>query len=79
MRRIVYEASNSLEANLLKGLLAQQGIEAMVAGEYLQGGIGELPVAGLVTLSVEEEDLQAAERIILDYESGVYALSEDES
>jgi len=79
MMQIVYEAANSLEANLLKGLLAQQGIEAMIAGEYLQGGIGELPVAGMVTLSVEETDLLAAERIIRDYESGVYAISEDES
>lgn len=73
-----YEAANSLEANLLKGLLAQQGIEVRVSGEYLQGGIGELPLAGLLTLSVDEADLAAAERIIKDYEAGAYALSEDE-
>ncbi|MDH5183070.1 MAG: DUF2007 domain-containing protein [Gammaproteobacteria bacterium] len=75
---IVYEAANTFEANLLKGLLEQQGIEVTIAGEYLQGGIGELPVAGLVTLSVEEIDLLAAQKIIKDYEAGVYALEDED-
>lgn len=75
---ILYEAANSIEANLLKGLLAQQGIESRIDGEYLQGGIGELPLTGLLTLRVEEEDLLAARKIITDYESGAYALPDVE-
>lgn len=75
---LLYQAANSLEANLLKGLLEQQGIEASIAGEYLQGGIGELPVAGMVTLNVEQTDLHAAQKIIKDYEAGMYALDEED-
>ncbi|MBD3670473.1 MAG: DUF2007 domain-containing protein [Gammaproteobacteria bacterium] len=74
--RNIYEASNNVEANLLKGLLEQEGIEIFVNGEYLSGGIGELPVSGLVTLSVEEDDVARALKVIEAYEAGEYALDE---
>ena len=45
--RNLYEASNAIEANLLKGLLETEGIEVFIRGEYLQGGIGDLPVSGI--------------------------------
>jgi len=77
--RNLYEATNAIEANLLKGLLEREGIETFVNGEYLTGGIGELPVAGLVTLSVEEDDVQQALQIIEAYEAGEYALSDDDT
>lgn len=76
--RNIYEASNTIEANLLKGLLEREGIETFVNGEYLTGGIGDLPVSGIVTLSVEEDDIANAMKIIEDYESGAYSLGEDD-
>jgi len=78
MMQIVYEAANTIEANLLKGLLEQEGIETFVNGEYLVGAIGELPVSGIVNLSVEEDDMAKALKIIEAYEAGEYSLQDDE-
>ena len=49
---------------MILDLLQQQGLAGRVDGEYLQGGIGELPAAGLVRVMVEEQDYAAAKAII---------------
>ena len=74
--KTVFDAKDTLEANLLKGLLQQQGIEAHIRGEYLQGGIGELPPLGIVQLQVDEADVERAEAIIRAWEAGDYAIEE---
>ena len=66
----VYSAQNAVDAHIVKGMLAQQGIVARVDGEYLQGGIGELPLIDLVTVSVSEEDYEKALKVLQEYESG---------
>jgi len=76
--QIVYEAANTIEANLLKGLLEQEGIETFINGEYLAGGIGELPVTGIVNLSVEEDDVEKALKVIEAYDAGEYSLQDDD-
>jgi len=65
----VYLAQNAIDAHIVKGLLEQQGISARVNGEYLQGGIGELPPMGLITVSVEEENYEKASELIRKYEN----------
>jgi hypothetical protein len=50
----VYEAIDTIEAQLLVDFLASEGITARIEGEYLQGAIGELPASGLVRVSVDE-------------------------
>lgn len=62
--RVVYEAENVIDAHLVKGMLEAEEIPAYVRGEYLAGGIGELPVMGMVAVCVAEVDLAAAERIL---------------
>lgn len=64
----IYSAQNAVDAHIVKGMLEQQGISAMVNGEYLQGGIGELPLIGLVTVSVAEEDFENARKVLSEYE-----------
>ena len=64
----VYSAQNPVEAHIVRGLLEQQGITARVNGEYLQGGIGELPLVDLITVSVADGDVDAALEVIHDYE-----------
>jgi hypothetical protein len=64
----VYSAQSPVDAHIVKGLLEQQGITALVNGEYLQGGIGELPLIDLVTVRVAESDVEAAREIIREYE-----------
>ncbi|GBE09399.1 hypothetical protein BMS3Bbin11_01869 [bacterium BMS3Bbin11] len=65
----VYSAQNSIDAHIVKGLLEQHGVSARIDGEYLQGGIGELPPMGLITVSVAEEDYDRALSLVSEYET----------
>ena len=66
---IIYRAANSLDANMIKGLLEQHNISAYIQGEYLQGGVGELPATDLVTVSVHVEHQVEARKIIAEWEA----------
>lgn len=68
MQRI-YDASNIIEAGIVKGLLEQCGIEVYMSGFYLQGGIGEIPVSGYSSLWVSEQDAMSAMDLIKQYEN----------
>ena len=63
--KTVYEAANSVEAHMVLDLLQQQGLTGRIDGEYLQGGVGELPAAGLVRVVVDEADYASA-RVVVD-------------
>lgn len=65
----VYNASNSIEAYLIKNLLEQQEIPAYVFGDYLQGGVGDIPVIGLVTVNVSDSDYTNAKEIVDAWDS----------
>ncbi len=69
MMRTLHEASGSIEAHLLKDLLAQEGVPAVICGECLEGGVGELPVAGLVRLMVEDEHYAIGRALVERWES----------
>ena len=70
MSRIkIYEPATLIEAHLLRGMLQQFGIEAEVHGDTLVGGMGELPAAGLIFISVPNTQKQEAFQILHDYES----------
>ena len=57
-----------MDAHLIKGLLESEGIHAVVVGAHLQGGIGELPVAGLITVRVQDDLASRAGRLIEDFD-----------
>jgi len=65
---IVYSAQDNIEASIVKGLLEANGIAASINGHYLAGAIGELPTAGLISISVEERQVDNARTIISEYE-----------
>lgn len=65
----VYDASNAIEAHMLCDLLMQQGIQACIEGEHLQGGIGDLPAMGLVRVVVSEEQFAAAIKLVTEWEA----------
>jgi len=67
--RAIYEPAHSIEANLIVGLLQQFGIQAHIAGEYLQGGAGELPAFGLMRVMVEDRDADNARQLIEEWNS----------
>ncbi len=62
--RVVYEADQLFDAHLVRGRLAAEGIEAWVRGEFLAGGIGELPLAGLLAVCVADADAARATALI---------------
>ena len=64
----VYTAQSSIDAYLIKGLLESEGIPAVVRGAALQGGIGELPAMGLITVNVARHLAAEAAAVIKAYE-----------
>ncbi len=66
--RTLYEAASAIEAHMLVDLLKQEGIEAHIQGEALQGAMGEVPAARLVRLVVAEEAYAAARGVIERWE-----------
>lgn len=61
--KIVYEAENIIDANLVKNALEHDGITAFVSGQYLTGAAGELPPMALVNVMVAEIDWPRARAI----------------
>lgn len=66
--KIVYRANDILEAHIVAGMLQSGDIEAHVGGHYLQGAVGDLAPVGLASVSVADEDADAALRMIREYE-----------
>jgi hypothetical protein len=67
MRR-VFQAANHIQAHMVMHVLEQAGVHALVQGEYLQSGAGELPLGNLVGVAVADEDVEIAREIISDWE-----------
>ena len=66
MRRI-YEPENLLEAEMLAGMLASEGVRAQLVGRDLVGAAGELPIHGRRGLAVDEERAEDARQLIGAY------------
>ena len=69
----VYVAKHPADAHLFKGILEQEGIEAIVRGEGLFGARGEAPVTFDTLPSVwvlDPEDVDRAQRLSQEYEQG---------
>ena len=62
--RIVYRAENIVDAHLVKGALEGHGLVAFVTGEYLTGGMGQLPASDLVAVMVPESQHAEASRVV---------------
>jgi len=67
---LIFRAGNILEAHIIAGLLQSRHIESHVGGHYLQGAVGDLPATDFAHVFVNEEDIELAEKIIAEYESG---------
>lgn len=66
---IVCRAANIADAHLIRQMLENEGIPAFIQGEYLQGGIGELPANTEILVHVGDENAAAARTIIHAWES----------
>lgn len=52
--RTVYHAESIVDAHLVKDALDHAGIPSFINGEYLTGGIGQLPARDFLTVSVPD-------------------------
>ena len=75
----VYNASNHIQAHIVMHVLEQAGVHALVQGEFLQSGAGELPLGNLVGVAVDDEDVEIAREIIEDWERLMQEPGEEES
>ena len=66
--KIVYRAGDITEAEIVRGMLLSNDIEAHVSGYYLQGGIGETSPMDLAKVHVADEDFENARVILQGYE-----------
>ena len=74
----VFQAANHIQAHLVMHVLEQAGVHAMVQGEFLQSGAGELPLGNLVGVAVDDEDVEIAREIIEDWERLMQEPGEEE-
>lgn len=77
----IYQAANLADAHLVRQLLALERIDAYIAGEYLQGALGEIPANTPIEVRVAPEDAARARRIVEDWRDAPIDASEfdDES
>jgi Putative prokaryotic signal transducing protein len=65
----LYEASNAIEAHMIRDLLKQVGLTAYIRGEYLQGAVGEIPANGLVRLEIDESEYEQAREFVNQWDA----------
>ena len=77
----VYTGRDEMDAHFVRGLLEQQGIQAVVQGEALGTAMSGLPLSNESTPSVwvEEVDAQRAAAIVEEYTSRDKANANPES
>lgn len=63
----VYTARHVTDAHLICGYLQAQGIEVQVRGEYLAGGIGELPVGLCKVWLANDADFARADALVKQF------------
>lgn len=66
---IVYHAENLFDAHLVKDALEHAEIPAFISGEYLTGGVGQLPAMDYIAVMVPESALPAARAIVRGVEA----------
>lgn len=77
--RIVYRAESIIDAHLVKGALEQVGIPAFVSGEYLTGGVGQLPARDLIAVMVPDSLIDAAMPRVRELERDLLANARDDA
>ncbi|MGY4515309.1 putative signal transducing protein [Lysobacter sp. HA18] len=60
----VYDAANLIDAHLVRHALEDAGIPVFIRGEALTGGMGELPLYGVVQVCVPEMAWPQADAVV---------------
>lgn len=62
--KVVYEAANLIDAHLVRHALEETGVPVFLRGEALLGGMGELPLFGVVAVCVPDSAWPAARALV---------------
>ncbi|MFT4652264.1 MAG: hypothetical protein ACI8YN_000973 [Porticoccaceae bacterium] len=73
----VYRGSDYFEAQLLRDLIEQAGVQVFLHGASLQGGLGEAAVMGHLSIMVNERDQSQAAEVVMAYERGDFTLEDE--
>ncbi len=60
----VYHANTLIDAHLVKDRLEREGIPAFISGEYLTGGVGQLPARDFISVAVPDSCVDTAEPLV---------------
>ena len=66
----VHVAKHAPEAHIVKGVLESSGIAAIVRGEFLTGGWGELPVDVCSVWIADDAQYERAQALLLSFLNG---------
>jgi hypothetical protein len=66
----VHVAKHAPEAHIVKGLLESNGIAAVIRGEFLTGGWGELPVDVCSVWIEDDSQYERAHSVLLQFLNG---------
>ena len=62
--KVVYEAANLIDAHLVKHAIEETGVPVFLRGEALLGGMGELPLFGVVAVCVPDSAWDQARALV---------------
>jgi len=77
----VFRTSDYMEAQIVYGLLTNEGFAVESSGNYLLGGLGELPAADVYVLRIPDSEYPEAVKLVKDYQGGnlVFDFDDEES
>lgn len=75
--KVAYEAANLIDAHLVRHALEAEEIPVYLRGESLMGGMGELPLFGVIAVCVPESALERADAIVQALALGTGAADDD--
>lgn len=76
--KVVYDAANIIDAHLVRHALEAAEIPVFLKGEALVGGMGELPLFGVVQVCVPEVAWPQAREVVAAVGLGAPAGGEDD-
>jgi hypothetical protein len=66
----LHTARHATEAHLIRGYLESEGVSAIIRGEYLSGGVGELPADLCKVWVVNDGDFARADVLLRRFLQG---------
>ena len=75
--KVVYDAANVIDAHLVRDALEAEDIPVFLKGEALVGGMGELPLFGVVQVCVPEAAWPRARSVVESLGLGEASASAD--